>query len=635
MFASPTVYYSLSLCTEYHFSPLIFYRLPPSLSGTTNRNRNTTTIFRQDEDRLFPRLCGCRIGYCTLPSPPLPSIGDANILSLQSFNDFSGFNCPDTTDNQCNTQQSSGFSWGDVSTGSSDFDFGGFSFSGFTCEEGYGKRAPGSRFAPRSQKVISGSCGHDTSSSPSFGCGSSSSGSSSYGSGSGSSYGSGGSSDEVSSFSVSTIEVVTEFDCDLEFHYSMEDGSTCKQRSSCSSEGSTVKNSQCGGAKNVTIVYPSGQTGSSIPKESSTCSVSIPTISFDCNSASSTVTKATSTGFSITKSTDKSTPTPTTQGQTTKEQSTGSQPTPSSPAESGPSTPSSPAETGPSPTGPAGGATTSTSGTLIASTSSTVVASTESSTESTPVAASTESTTSNSPVTGSAGSSSSTVESSTVESTTYVTSSTYLTSHIGTSTVYSTSVQTITSCAPTVTDCPARTESQSEIVTTVVIAVSTTICPVTETQTSVFTTSHAVSMTVSVPAASVPAESSATSVSPVQSNPAVSGSATITVVSGTTSTLTSVSTATQTLSYPSIVPACISTWNYIVGCVDNSDTSCYCPDSTFVAKVYDCLYAYGDSDETISEAVQYFQGLCGNYAGGNPAIVTGATVTTYLTTTVS
>lgn len=494
-----------------------------------------------------------------------------------------------------------------MSTGSSNFDFGGFSFSGFTCQDGYGKRAPGSRFAPRSQKVISGSCGHDSSSSPSFGCGSSSpSGSSGFGSGSSS-----GSSEDVSAFSVSTIEVVTEFDCDLEFHYSMEDGSTCKHRSSCSSQGSSVKNTQCGGAKNVTIVYPSGQTGSNIPQESTTCSVSIPTISFDCNSATSTVVKSSSTAFSITKSTDKATPTP--QGQTTKGQSTASQPTPSSPA-----------ETGSSPSGPAGGATTSRSGTLVAST--------ESSTESTPEATPVESTTtSNSPVTGSAGVSSSTV----VESTTYVTSSTFLTSSIGTSTIYSTSIQTITSCAPTVTDCPARTESQSEIVTTVVIAVSTTICPVTETQTSVFTTSHAISATVSVPAEATPAESSVTSSSPEQSAPAGSGAASITVVSGTTSTLTSVSTATETLSYPSIVPACISTWNYIVGCVDNSDTACYCPDSTFVANVYNCLYAYGDSHETISEAVQYFQGLCGNYAGGNPAIVTGATVTTYLTTSVS
>lgn len=44
------------------------------------------------------------------------------------------------------------------------------------------------------------------------------------------------------------------------------------------------------------------------------------------------------------------------------------------------------------------------------------------------------------------------------------------------STIYATSTQTITSCAPDVDDCPG------EQYTTVTVAVSTTLCPVTETQ---------------------------------------------------------------------------------------------------------------------------------------------------------
>ena len=47
-----------------------------------------------------------------------------------------------------------------------------------------------------------------------------------------------------------------------------------------------------------------------------------------------------------------------------------------------------------------------------------------------------------------------------------------------TSTVYTTSVYTITSCAPTVTNCPAKLGS----VTTEVISLYTTVCPVTATQ---------------------------------------------------------------------------------------------------------------------------------------------------------
>lgn len=49
-----------------------------------------------------------------------------------------------------------------------------------------------------------------------------------------------------------------------------------------------------------------------------------------------------------------------------------------------------------------------------------------------------------------------------------------------TSTVYTTTVDTITSCAATVTDCPA--ESQSTVLVTKTVAVSTTVCPVTETE---------------------------------------------------------------------------------------------------------------------------------------------------------
>lgn len=45
-----------------------------------------------------------------------------------------------------------------------------------------------------------------------------------------------------------------------------------------------------------------------------------------------------------------------------------------------------------------------------------------------------------------------------------------------TSTVYATSLITVTSCEPTVTSCPA----QSTVVTTTVIPVSTTVCPVSE-----------------------------------------------------------------------------------------------------------------------------------------------------------
>lgn len=339
----------------------------------------------------------------------------------QGWNDFGGFKCPENTDNKCNTQQESGWDWSDLQIGSFQ-SYGGFSFGGFSCEEGYGKREPGSRFAPRTQKSLKGSCGHSKESSPSFGCGQDS---------------------DVEAFSVSTIDVITEFDADLEFHFSMGDGSTCKQRSSCSSQGSTVKNTQCGGAKNVTIVYPSGQSGDKIPKASSTCGVSIPTVSFDCSSASSTTTKYTKTSTSQIK--------------------TSSVPqTPGQPTATGPPVgkPSSASETGSKPSfppvGPSGGGSQTT--TVVSQTPPT-----PSSAESTSVESST--------------SAESTVEvPSSVESTTYEITSTAITSFQTTSTVYSTSIQTITSCGPEVVSCPADFTEGQTATTTVVSSILMLLC---------------------------------------------------------------------------------------------------------------------------------------------------------------
>jgi hypothetical protein len=72
---------------------------------------------------------------------------------------------------------------------------------------------------------------------------------------------------------------------------------------------------------------------------------------------------------------------------------------------------------------------------------------------------------------------------------------------------------------------------------------------------------------------------------------------------------------------------------FLVSCADNTDTACYCPDATFVKSVYDCLYAHGETDAIIAEAVAYFQGICAPYVGQNPGVATDATVTSYITVT--
>ncbi|KAI0552456.1 hypothetical protein F4679DRAFT_89911 [Xylaria curta] len=81
----------------------------------------------------------------------------------------------------------------------------------------------------------------------------------------------------VQKTSIREFQVTPEFDCDLEFHYTMPDGSTCKHRSSCKSSGTTVQNTQCGGATDVTIVYPHQP-----DKSKDSCDYGIHHIGFDC-----------------------------------------------------------------------------------------------------------------------------------------------------------------------------------------------------------------------------------------------------------------------------------------------------------------------------------------------------------------
>ncbi len=99
------------------------------------------------------------------------------------------------------------------------------------------------------------------------------------------------------------------------------------------------------------------------------------------------------------------------------------------------------------------------------------------------------------------------------------------------------------------------------------------------------------------------------------------------------STTTTPSGPVQTLPCPSVVPQCLNTWLFVVSCADNTDHACYCPSEIFVENVFTCIYAHGETDTIVSQAVIFFQGICAPYVPANPAIATGATVTSYITVT--
>jgi hypothetical protein len=90
----------------------------------------------------------------------------------------------------------------------------------------------------------------------------------------------------------------------------------------------------------------------------------------------------------------------------------------------------------------------------------------------------------------------------------------------------------------------------------------------------------------------------------------------------------------ETLPCPPVVPSCLNTWMFSIACNDNTDIGCFCPDALFVQNVFTCIYAHGETDIIISQAVVFFQGICAPYVPQNPAIVTAAeTVTAVVTVT--
>jgi hypothetical protein len=472
------------------------------------------------------------------------------------FRNFPPFNCPENTNNKCTDRQKPGFSFGDLNLGPFT-GYNDFSWKGFTC----GNKGGGGRFNNGGNgKTIGGVCTSDKKNSPSFGCG-----------------------PKIDKFSLGSIFVKPEFDCDLEFIYDMPDGKTCKHRSFCKKGGSNVINKQCGGAKNVTIIFPPQPN-----KPKPVCSIDIETISFDCNPPKTTFTPPA----------PPATVPPTTTTSNSPVQSTppNNPPVVSSPPVVPPAV-SSPPVVPPAVSSPPVVPPVVSSPPIVPPVVSSVPPVVPPVVSIPPVVPSVETST--------------VVVSSTVTiPTTAVVTTTAVTTFETTSTVFSTVTSTITSCAPTVPDCNGGVKT-----TVVTVAVSTTICPATETITAVLTTSTDVTTvvtTTSVPVVVPPPVGSLTSNSPiVPTGPA--------------------KPPVDTLPCPDVVPKCLNTFLFDVKCKDNSDHTCYCPDAIFVKNVMECLFAHGESDTIISEAVIFFQGICAPFVPTNPGIVTG--VPTYVTVT--
>ncbi|KAI1436381.1 hypothetical protein GGR50DRAFT_686428 [Xylaria sp. CBS 124048] len=451
------------------------------------------------------------------------------------FVDAPSYTSPGNSDNQCTPDMQKGFDWSDLSIGNFN-SYKGFLYSGYQCSENFQSNSP---------KI---SCDN---------------------------------SQGVEKASIRAFQVTPEFDCDLD----------CKQRASLQASGTTVKNTQCGGAADVTI---------------DTCEYGIHQIDFDC--AGTKPGKRNADRFQY--PTDAGSP------------SYPTYPTglPSSPAASPIPTPevsseiptSSSVETSPTPgdtaaeTGPTMNIPDSYPVYTI-STSNTTAAQTASTPSVTPGSYS-----GYTPIISSASVESTPAESIVPESTVAQTSA-----------IDSSVVSPVSSFPVTPNPYPAYTPSTSGV-------------PVDDTpaQSSVVGSSG-VSPVTSSPETSnpYPAYTPSTSGAPVESTPAESTVAEIASPASQTSSgpVGPVGPAGSS-TCPDVVPSCLNTWLSEVKCKDNTDSACYCLDSNLVNNVYSCLYAHGETDEIISEAIIYFQGICAPYVSSNPGIATGAAdITTVLT----
>lgn len=131
--------------------------------------------------------------------------------------DANKYSAPSVTDNKCSDDQKSGYDWSSLQPGSFN-SYGSNKFSGFTCGNKFGKR-DGLTKRTFQDKCITA----DIDKEPKIEC------------------------DGEDQMSIDTYQVSSSWDTDVEAHYGMPDGSTCKQTHRCTQGGNIVKNSQCGG----------------------------------------------------------------------------------------------------------------------------------------------------------------------------------------------------------------------------------------------------------------------------------------------------------------------------------------------------------------------------------------------------
>ncbi|KAK5246435.1 hypothetical protein LTS06_008236, partial [Exophiala xenobiotica] len=483
-----------------------------------------------------------------------------------SWGEAPSFSSPSNCNNTCTTDQQSGFDWSSLPAGGFS-SYGGFGFNGFTCQnsfQGKSKRSLQTRSGFQS-KCIQGSVGKSSSSGPSFSCG------------------------KDDAFSITNMQVSVSFDTELDFIFSMPDGSTCKHTASCQSAGTTVENSQCGGAKGVTFQLPPSSGKSS-------CDVGIHSIGFDCSSSSPPTPPTTSTTTTPVKTT----------------------------------------------TTPAVGTTTTTTTPVVWTTTSTT-------TTTTPVLQTTTTTTTPAKETPTTTTTTPAVETTTttttpgkeIPTTTTTTTTPGQETTPGTTTTTTTTwgketpTTTTTTPATTTTTTPGKETPPTTTSTTTTTpgqetsgTTTTTTTPGKETPPTTWT-STTTATTTTTPGKETLSTTTTTTTTPATTLSTTTPNKTFPPTTISSSTTTTISTVPpppppeSSAPCPSVLPSCLNTWlSMMPSCSSNSDTKCFCPSASFIASVQECVSAWAGSDDEITAALSYLAGICADFVPQNPGICT-------------
>ncbi|KAJ4316299.1 hypothetical protein N0V94_005508 [Neodidymelliopsis sp. IMI 364377] len=483
------------------------------------------------------------------------------------------FNSPNYNQNECSDKQKGGFDWSDLKDGDSNFNYGDFDFSGgWKCSNSFGKRDALSKRTFGS-KCIKNKVSKEKPAS--FGC-----------------------DKRKTGFSITHIDVSVEYDVDLELRYKMEDGSTCRQVAPCSASGSTIQNTQCGGAKSVDVYLPKHE------KSDKECEIGFHNIGFDCNPGK---------GYNPPSPPE----IPSTSTQVVSQPASSAPPSATPPCNGGDCNSQPPATSSAAPC----------DGEYCASqppASGTPPSSTAPATE----------------VTVSSGSdvpATSTYEASVPASSAAETPATSI------SEVLSTSTAEVSSPPATETPTGSCNGGYGEscegttVVPSVPVETPSSGVPTTFSSAAPFTNSSA-------PAYTAPPTYETSSVAPPQ--PPVSESASASACDGSYGESCEGSTAVATppasstvilstgvpqpsspsyppVSPPDVLPKCMNTWLEVSGnCKNNADASCYCKNKDFTKQVIDCVSAWCGTDDETREALQYLIGICAEHVPENPGLVT-------------